>query len=73
MPEYRYFVPSRTDTLHARCKPFIGQRVTVRGWHQNMAMRDTHPNDDVVGFVLEFCRDVPKSELHVSPPEAAHA
>lgn len=63
MAESRYFMPQRTDTLHHRCLRWIGQRVTVRSWHENRAMRHTHPNDARVGYVEEFHADVPESEL----------
>ena len=66
MAEFRYFVPKRTDTLAERCKVWIGKQVTVRSWHQNMAMTKTHPEDEVVGFVRAVnLMDAAKAVSHV--------
>ena len=65
-----YFVPKRTDDLKERCKPYIGKIVTVRSWHENVSMRDRYPDDEKVGFVVEFALDIPESELSiVAPPK----
>lgn len=68
MNETRYFIPKRTNTLNKRCLPWIGKAVTVRAWYPNTTMRITHPEDDCMGFVVEFAADVPESELSMSPP-----
>lgn len=62
-PEIRVFQPKNLETLKERCKPWVGKRVTVRSWHENVTMRGTHPHDMLVGFVLEFSADIPESEL----------
>ncbi len=61
--EQRFFKPERTDDLKERVLPFVNTWVTVRSWHQNLSMLQTHPNDERVGFVEEFCADIPESEL----------
>lgn len=68
-PVYRYFYPKQTHTLKERCLPFIGKVVTVTSWHSNYAVRETHPEDDLVGFVEEFSADIPKSELLTTEPK----
>ena len=64
-PSRRRFVPKYADDLAERCKPWIGKWVTVESWHENYSMRDKYPDDERVGFVTEFCADVPESELLV--------
>lgn len=64
----RIFKPTRTDNLRSPAIPYIGKLVTVREWHENYAMRDLYPNDNRVGFIEEFCLDIPESEL-VEPQE----
>lgn len=68
MDELRFFKPKRTDDLKIRILPFVNTWVTVRSWHENIAMQTTHPNDKVVGFIEEFCADIPESELLVRKP-----
>jgi len=59
----RVFIPKRTDDLAERCKHWVGREVTVLSWHSNVSMRDLYPEDELVGYVNEFCADVPESEL----------
>ena len=61
--EKRLFVPRAADDLVERAKVWIGKVVTVESWHDNTAMRDKYPEDELVGFVIEFHADVPESEL----------
>lgn len=61
--EKRMFRPKRIDDLKKDVLPYIGKEVTVLSWHQNISMKETHPEDKCVGFVKEFCLDIPKSEL----------
>ena len=63
MNEKRMFQPRRTDDLVERARPWIGKVVTVESWHSNTAMRDKYPNDEWVGYILEFYGDIPESEL----------
>ena len=63
MPCKRFFKPKRTDDLKGRVLPFVNQWVTVISWHENIAMTDTHPEDEKVGWVGEFFADIPESEL----------
>jgi len=65
----RWFHPKKTDDLRKECLPWIGREVTVTSWHNNVAMTDDYPNDDLVGFVKEFACDVPQSELRLQKPE----
>lgn len=67
-PEERFFKPKRTDTLVERVLPFVNTWVTVQSWHENIAMKKTHPDDKLVGHVEEFCADIPESELLVREP-----
>lgn len=64
----RFFSPKKTDTLVKRVKPYANTWVRVRSWHQNLSMRKTHPDDEIVGFVEEFCADIPESELLLEEP-----
>lgn len=59
----RIFLPVRTDTLKAELHQFIGKRVTVVSWHDNISMRETHPNSETVGHVKDFGLDIPEEEL----------
>ncbi len=61
--EERVFRPSNVSDLVPRAKPYIDRLVHVSGWHENVAMRELYPEDEVVGFVVEFAADVPRSEL----------
>ena len=62
-PEQRIFRPRFPVQDISPFKEFIGKVVTVRSWHNNTRLLKTHPRDKRVGFVLEFCCDVPESEL----------
>ena|ERR1035437_4935016 len=63
--EKRIFVPKRTDDLEPECLPWIGKQVTVRSWHSNLIF-DKYPDDERVGYILEFKHDVPESELLIT-------
>ena len=63
-PVKRFFHPKRVDDLNARVIPYINREVTIRGWHENISMKDQYPNDEKVGFVEEFYLDIPESELY---------
>ena len=67
-PEKRWFIPKRTDDLKIVARPYIGKQVTVVSWHENTAMKEDYPDDEVVGHVEEFALDVPRSELLLTPP-----
>ncbi len=64
-PERRIFEPDPDliHTLNPDCLPWIGKQVTVRSWHSNVSMRELFPHVELVGYVEEFGRDIPKSEL----------
>ncbi len=66
--EQCFFHPTQTDDLVDRALPFVNQWVTVDGWHENIAMRDKYPDEDIVGYVVEFQGDIPKSELPLWEP-----
>lgn len=66
--DIRFFSPKRTDDLKKRILPFVNTWVTVRSWHENIAMKTTYPDDETVGFIEEFSADIPESELLVREP-----
>lgn len=62
-PCERIFLPKRTDTLKPELHKFIGKKVTVVSWHENVSMKDTHPHSKTVGHVEDFGYDIPEEEL----------
>jgi hypothetical protein len=73
VPTRRFFQPTRTDDLREDAKPWVGKWVTVQSWHSLYSpyLRERYPNDEWVGFVMEFSGDIPESELLIHEPEMA--
>ena len=71
MSERRLFKPRITDDLVERAEKWIGKIVTVESWHDNVTMRLNYPEDELVGYVLEFHADIPESELLEAEEEAS--
>ncbi len=57
--------PKWIHTINPTVLPWNGKEVTVRSWHSNTAAttKEMFPNDQMVGFIEEFCMDIPESEL----------
>ena len=55
--------PKFKDSVNPKVLPWDGKQVTVESWHENYAMKDLFPDDELVGYVREFGLDVPESEL----------
>jgi len=57
--------PKFKHTVSKTIQDYDGKEVTVLSWHQNIAKSTVKmfPDDEKVGFVEEFARDIPESEL----------
>ena len=58
--------PRFINTVNPRVLPWDGKEVTVESWHELMPGIRTaalFPDETRVGFVREFCADLPECEL----------